>query len=132
MMLQGKSVFGGIAIGKLAVYRKRDSQVKRVKISDAEAEICRFEAARELAKEQLGALYEKALKEVGEVNAMIFEVHQMPNLRRQRPVIISRRCLRRWRTTICGSARRMCGISRIAWSPFCRGLQRAGLPVTNR
>ncbi len=77
MMLQGKSVFGGIAIGKLAVYRKRDSQVKRVKISDAEAEICRFEAARELAKEQLGALYEKALKEVGEVNAMIFEVHQM-------------------------------------------------------
>lgn len=77
MMLQGKSVFGGIAIGKLAIYRKRDSQVKRVKVSDAEAEICRFEEARERAKEQLGALYGKALKEVGEVNAMIFEVHQM-------------------------------------------------------
>ncbi len=77
MILQGKSVFGGIAVGKLALYRKRDDQVKRKKISDVEAEIRRFEKARKQAKEQLGTLYEKALKEVGEVNAMIFEVHQM-------------------------------------------------------
>lgn len=77
MIFQGKSVFGGIAIGKMAVYHKRDNQVKREKIQDAEAEQQRFEDARALAKEQLAALYEKALKEVGEVNAMIFEVHQM-------------------------------------------------------
>ena len=77
MIFQGKSVFGGIAIGKMAVYHKRDNQVKREKIQDVEAEQQRFEDARALAKEQLAALYEKALKEVGEVNAMIFEVHQM-------------------------------------------------------
>lgn len=77
MIFQGKSVFGGIAIGKMAVYHKRDNQVKREKIQDVEAEQKRFEDARALAKEQLAALYEKALKEVGEVNAMIFEVHQM-------------------------------------------------------
>lgn len=77
MILQGKSVFGGIAIGKLAVYHKKDNQVKREKVNDTEAEVCRFESARAQAKEQLVGLYEKALKEVGEVNAMIFEVHQM-------------------------------------------------------
>ncbi len=77
MVLEGKSVFGGIAIGRLAVYKKSDTQVKRVKITDTEAELERFVSARETAKEQLGGLYEKALKEVGEVNAMIFEVHQM-------------------------------------------------------
>lgn len=77
MELQGKSVFGGIAIGKLAVYKKKDTQVKRVKITDTEAELSRFVSAKETAKEQLAGLYEKALKEVGEVNAMIFEVHQM-------------------------------------------------------
>ncbi len=77
MELKGKSVFGGIAIGKLAVYKKKDTQVKRVKITDTEAELARFASAKETAKEQLAGLYEKALKEVGEVNAMIFEVHQM-------------------------------------------------------
>lgn len=77
MELKGKSVFGGIAIGKLAVYKKKDTQVKRVKITDTEAELSRFASAKETAKEQLAGLYEKALKEVGEVNAMIFEVHQM-------------------------------------------------------
>lgn len=77
MELQGKSVFGGIAIGKLAVYKKKDTQVKRVKITDTEAELARFASAKETAKKQLAGLYEKALKEVGEVNAMIFEVHQM-------------------------------------------------------
>ncbi len=77
MVLDGKSVFGGIAIGKLSVYQKKDKQVKRYKVEDVTSEIERFERAKEAAKEQLGALYEKALKEVGEVNAMIFQVHQM-------------------------------------------------------
>ena len=77
MVLEGKSVFGGIAIGKLEVYQKKDKQVKRYKIEDSALEIARFESAKDKAKEQLATLYEKALKEVGEVNAMIFEVHQM-------------------------------------------------------
>ncbi len=76
-VLNGKSVFSGIAIGKVSIYDKGDGQVKREKITDTAAEIQRFEAAKEKAKEQLGELYEKALREVGEVNAMIFEVHQM-------------------------------------------------------
>lgn len=77
MILQGKSVFSGVSIGRLSVYRKADSQVKRWKIEDSAGEIERFEKAKESAKEQLAELYEKALKEVGEVNAMIFQVHQM-------------------------------------------------------
>ena len=77
MVLKGKSVFGGIAIGRLSVYNKKDDQVKRYKITDVEAEVTRFTDAREQAKEQLAVLYQKAVKEVGEVNAMIFEVHQM-------------------------------------------------------
>lgn len=76
-VLNGKSVFGGIAIGKISIYEKGDDQVKREKIDDTAAEVQRFENAKEKAKEQLGVLYEKALREVGEVNAMIFEVHQM-------------------------------------------------------
>ncbi len=77
MMIEGKSVYSGVAIGRLAIYNKADNQVKREKISDVEAELARFEEARNAAKEQLAGLYEKALKEVGEVNAAIFEVHQM-------------------------------------------------------
>lgn len=77
MLLKGKSVFGGIAIGRLSVYGKKDHQVKRIKIHDTEAEVIRFTSAREKAKDQLTVLYDKALKEVGEVNAMIFEVHKM-------------------------------------------------------
>ncbi len=75
--LKGKSVFGGIAIGRISVYNKDESTVKRVKIEDTAAEVKRFEEAKETAKEQLQVLYEKALVEVGEVNAMIFDVHQM-------------------------------------------------------
>lgn len=75
--LKGISVFGGIAIGRISVYNKDESTVKRVKIEDTAAEVKRFEEAKETAKEQLQALYEKALVEVGEVNAMIFDVHQM-------------------------------------------------------
>lgn len=77
MVLKGKSVFSGVSIGRLSVYRKADNQVKRWKIDDTAGEIKRFESAKESAKEQLAELYEKALKEVGEVNAMIFQVHQM-------------------------------------------------------
>ena len=77
MTIEGKSVYSGVAIGRLAIYHKADNQVKREKISDVEAELARFEEARNTAKEQLAGLYEKALKEVGEVNAAIFEVHQM-------------------------------------------------------
>lgn len=77
MVLEGKSVFGGIAIGRLSVYNKKDHQVKRHKIADAAAETARFTTARETAKEQLAGLYEKAVREVGETGAMIFEVHQM-------------------------------------------------------
>lgn len=74
---QGKSVFNGIAIGKICVYQKGEQQVKRCKVEDTEAEVKRFREAREQAVEQLGKLHEKALKEVGEANAAIFEVHQM-------------------------------------------------------
>lgn len=74
---QGKSVFGGIAIGKISVYKKREQQVKRVKIADAAAEIARYESAKSMALTQLQELYEKALQEVGEADAAIFEIHQM-------------------------------------------------------
>ena len=77
MKLEGKSVFGGIAIGKCKVYGKKESLVKRNKVVDTASEIKRFSQAKEQAKVQLAQLYEKALKEVGEANAMIFEVHQM-------------------------------------------------------
>lgn len=77
MEMQGKSVFGGVAMGRLSIYKKSDNVVKRVKISDVEAEMQRFEDATVKAKEQLAALYDKAMKEVGETSAAIFEVHQM-------------------------------------------------------
>ncbi len=73
----GKSVYKGITIGKVLVLKKRDSQIKRTKIEDAQAESGRVEAACEQAKKQLQALYDKAVKEVGEASAAIFEVHQM-------------------------------------------------------
>ncbi len=73
----GKSVFGGIAIGKIMVYEKGEHQVKRVKVTDAEAEKNRYYEAVERAFKQLGELHDKALREVGEANAAIFEIHQM-------------------------------------------------------
>ncbi len=73
----GKSVFGGIAIGKISVYKKGEQQVKRTKIADTDKEIARFRHARENTVAQLKELYDKALKEVGEANAAIFEIHQM-------------------------------------------------------
>lgn len=77
MTIQGKSVYSGVAIGRLAIYRKSENQVKREKIADTAKEVKRFEDAKDTAKQQLAGLYDKALKEVGEVNAAIFEVHQM-------------------------------------------------------
>ena len=77
MKLEGKSVFSGIAIGKCKIFGKKDQVVKRSKITETDLEIKRFTQAKEQAKSQLAALYEKALKEVGEANAAIFEVHQM-------------------------------------------------------
>ena len=73
----GKSVFGGIAIGKAIIFRKNEGQVRRKHINDVEAEILRVDEAREKARDELQRLYEKAIVEVGEQNAMIFEVHQM-------------------------------------------------------
>ena len=75
--LMGKSVYKGIVLGTVAVLAKKDMVVKRVRIEDAEVEIKRVGDAIELAKAQLQKLYDKALKEVGEANAAIFEVHQM-------------------------------------------------------
>ncbi|MDE7322245.1 MAG: phosphoenolpyruvate--protein phosphotransferase [Lachnospiraceae bacterium] len=74
---QGKSVYKGIAMGKVIVLKDREQQVKRYKIEDTSAEIVRVGKAEETAKEQIQKLYDKALKEVGETNAAIFEVHQM-------------------------------------------------------
>lgn len=74
---EGKSVFGGIAIGRISVFDKADSKVKRHLVDDVKRERMRFDEAKEKAKSELEHLYEKALTEVGEANAMIFEVHQM-------------------------------------------------------
>ena len=74
---RGKSVFGGIAIGKICVYQKGEQQVKRVKTEDTDGEMQRYTQAKETAVSQLKDLYDKAVKEVGEANAAIFEIHQM-------------------------------------------------------
>ncbi|MDY6221515.1 MAG: phosphoenolpyruvate--protein phosphotransferase [Candidatus Alectryocaccobium sp.] len=76
-VFNGKSVFGGIAIGKICIYRKSSQKVRRITIDDPEPEIQRYNAAREEAVFELRVLYDKAVKEVGEVNAAIFEIHQM-------------------------------------------------------
>ena len=75
--IQGKSVFGGVSIGNLMFYKRNEKVIKREHISDADAEWKRFEAAKGQAVDQLKELYEKALEDVGEANAMIFEIHQM-------------------------------------------------------
>ena len=74
---KGKSVFGGIAIGKISVYSKAEQQVKRLKIENVEKEVERYHEATATAIQQLQELYDKALREVGEANAAIFEIHQM-------------------------------------------------------
>lgn len=75
--LTGKSVFGGIKIGKIAFYKRNERQVKRWHVNDVEAEIKRFEDAKQAAINQLQDLYKKAVKDVGEENAILFEMHQI-------------------------------------------------------
>lgn len=74
---QGKSVYKGIVMGPVAVLKKNDYQVKRARIEDPEAEVKRVKEAVEVSKKQLGRLYDKAVREIGEASAAIFEVHQM-------------------------------------------------------
>ena len=74
---QGKSVYKGLVMGPVAVLKKNDYQVKRARIEDPEAEVKRVKEAVEVSKKQLGRLYDKAVREVGEASAAIFEVHQM-------------------------------------------------------
>ena len=76
-VFSGKGVYGAIAIGKLSIFKKNDTTIKRMHVEDTEAEKARVEAAKTAACEQLQAIYEKALKEVGETNAQIFEIHMM-------------------------------------------------------
>lgn len=73
----GKKIFNGVAIGRIKFYAKAENKVVRTKVDDVDAEIARYEEAREMAIRQLNALYEKALVEVGEANAEIFNVHAM-------------------------------------------------------
>lgn len=74
---QGKSVYKGIVMGPVVVLKKNDYQVKRTRIEDAQGETARVQEAVKRSQEQLQKLYDKALKEVGEASAAIFEVHQM-------------------------------------------------------
>ena len=76
-VFSGKGVYGAIAIGKLSIFKKNDTTIKRMHVEDTEAEKARVEAAKAAACEQWQAIYEKALKEVGETNAQIFEIHIM-------------------------------------------------------
>lgn len=73
----GKGVYGAVAIGRISKFRKNDAAVQRIRVEDTKAEIARLEKAKSAVSEQLGEIYEKALKEVGETNAAIFEIHQM-------------------------------------------------------
>ncbi len=73
----GKGVYGAVAIGKISVFQRQNLQVKRARIEDPEKEIARLQAAKERAVAQLEKIYQKALKEVGEANAQIFEIHMM-------------------------------------------------------
>ena len=76
-VFHGKSVFGGIAIGRIKVYQKGEQQVKRIHVEDTEKEKTRYQEAKQEAILQLKGLYDKAVREVGEANAAIFEIHQM-------------------------------------------------------
>ena len=73
----GKGVYGAVAMGKISLFKKQDTGIQRTSVTDTEAEKARVEAAKAAASEQLQAIYEKALKEVGETNAQIFEIHMM-------------------------------------------------------
>ena len=74
---QGKSVFGGVSIGKIMFYKRNEKVIKRTHVDDVDAEWKRFCDAKDTAVSQLKELYDKAIEDVGEANAMIFEIHQM-------------------------------------------------------
>ena len=75
--IEGKSVFGGVSIGKLMFYKRNEKVISRTHVDDVDAEWMRFEEAKNTAIDQLKVLYDKAIEDVGEANAMIFEIHQM-------------------------------------------------------
>lgn len=75
--ISGKSVFGGVSIGKLMFYKRNEKVIKRAHVDDVDAEWKRFQDAKDTAVSQLKGLYDKAIEDVGEANAMIFEIHQM-------------------------------------------------------
>ncbi|WP_024858312.1 phosphoenolpyruvate--protein phosphotransferase [Ruminococcus albus] len=77
VVYQGKGVYGAVAVGKVSVFSRSSADVRRVNVNDTEKELSRVEAAKEMAAQQLEAIHSKALKEVGEANAEIFEVHLM-------------------------------------------------------
>ncbi|MFR4352209.1 MAG: phosphoenolpyruvate--protein phosphotransferase [Roseburia sp.] len=77
IVVRGKTAFGGIAIGPIRENNKKTNVVRRCRVDDVQQELVRFEAAKQKAQQELGALYEKAVAQVGEENAAIFEVHQM-------------------------------------------------------
>ncbi len=76
-IFNGKGVYGAVALGRISVFKRREAAVKRLHIEDTEAEKARLAAAKEAATAQLQEIYDKALKEVGEQNAQIFEIHMM-------------------------------------------------------
>ena len=74
----GKGVYGAIAVGRASVFfKKKKTKIRRTDIGDVQAELARVEAAKERATEEHSQIYEKALREVGETNAQIFEIHMM-------------------------------------------------------
>lgn len=76
-VFNGKGVYGAIALGKISVFKRREAKVKRVHVEDTQAELKRLEEAKQRSVEQLQQIYDKALREVGEANAQIFEIHIM-------------------------------------------------------
>ena len=131
----GKSVLNGIAIGKLKIYKKKDTAISTAPVADTAAELERFEAARQKAIEQQTALYEKALAEAGEDIAEVFNIHAMmlddddfvdarrcaPSTPSRPPATIRLRCSLPWTTRICRPAAPMCWTLRRPCWTFCRG-----------
>ena len=76
-VFKGKGVYGAVAVGKALIFKRQAAQVRRVSVQDTEHELERVNSAKELAVQQLEQIHEKALKEVGETNAEIFEIHIM-------------------------------------------------------
>ena len=123
----GKGVSKGVAAGPISFYRRASGVIPRHEVSDTAAELERFRAARETAKEQLAKLYDKALAEAGEDAAMLFEAHQMmlddldfvesiegmienDRVNAATPVHSSRKCLLRWTTATCRRVQRISAI----------------------